>query len=269
VGGGSANDMAPPRDFHRRWPTLQPPLRPPVSVAAQIAQALGSVDDPILLLGVTPELAGINRAIVAVDWNPRMIALAWPGDTADRHALLGDWKAMPLADASVGGAMGDGALTMLDWPGDAERVLAELHRVVRPGGRVAIRCFATPVGHPDVAAICAEALSGARAFHAFKLRFNMAVARERDGIAVASATLFARFCDQFPDRARLAAASGWSPETIAEIDAYRDSGYIHCYPSRDELTDLVSAHWPGRFAFAETGGYPVADHCPLLLLDRP
>ncbi len=197
-----------------------------------------------------------------------MMALAWPGDTATRRALLGDWKAMPLADASAGGAMGDGALTMLAWPGDAVKLLAQLHRIVRPGGPIVLRCFATPDDHPDVAAVCAEAVSGMRSFHAFKLRFNMAVARESADIAVPSETLFDRFQTIFPDRSILAAASGWSLDVIAEIDAYRGSSYIHCYPSRVELADLLTAHWPGSHAFHETGGYPLADHCPLLLLVR-
>lgn len=260
---------APPRDFQHRWPTLQAPLRPPASVATQIADALGTSPDPVLLLGVTPELAALDRHIVALDWNPAMIALAWPGDSASRTAILGDWKAMPLADASVGGAMGDGAITMLGWPHEAAQLLGELARVVRPGGRIALRCFATPEGHPDVAAICAEAMSGARSFHAFKLRFNMAVARESDDRTVTSETLYNRFVERFPDREALAAASGWALDTITEIDAYHGSSYIHCYPSRHELGDLLAAHWPGRFAFAETAGYPIADHCPLLLLDRP
>jgi SAM-dependent methyltransferase len=259
---------APPRDFQHRWPTLQAPLRPPASVAAQIAEALTPCADPVLLLGVTPELAAIDRHIIALDWNPAMIALAWPGDSATRVARLGDWKAMPLADASVGAAMGDGAITMLGWPHEVAQLLGELARVVRSGGRVALRCFATPEDHPDVAAICAEAMSGARSFHAFKLRFNMAVARESDDRTVTSETLYNRFIERFPDRTALASASGWTLDAIAEIDAYHGSSYIHCYPSRTELADLLTAHWPGSFAFAETSGYPIADHCPLLLLDR-
>ena len=258
-----------PRDFHHRWPTLKPPLRPPPSVAIQIAALLADCADPILLLGVTPELAAIARQIVAMDWNAEMIALAWPGDSASRRAICADWKAMPLDAASVGGAMGDGVITMLDWPNEQPLLLAELWRVVRPGGRIALRCFATPEDHPPVETIAAEAMRGALTFHAFKQRFNMAVAREGDTIIVSSARLYERFEQLFPDRAALAAASGWSLDTIAEIDAYQGSTYIHCYPSRAELTALLDHWWPAPHRFIETSGYPIADHCPLLLLDRP
>lgn len=265
--GKGANSL--PRDFHRRWPTLKPPLRPPASVALHIADLLAPCSDPLLLLGVTPELADIGRAIVAMDWNAEMIALAWPGDTPTRHALLADWKAMPLADASVGGAMGDGVVSMLGWPHEQPALLAELWRVVRPGGRIVLRCFATPEHHPPAEAVLAEAMQGRLGFHAFKQRFNMAVAREGADITVASARLHERFEALVPDRAMLSAATGWSLDEIAEIDAYRGSGYVHCYPGRAELTALLDRHWPAPSCFVETSGYPLADHCPLLVLERP
>ncbi len=258
-----------PRDFHRRWPTLKPPLRPHESVARQIADQLADCADPLLLLGVTPELAAIDRPITALDWNKEMIALAWPGDGPARHALLADWKAMPLASASMGGAMGDGAFSMLGWPLEQPVVLAELWRVVRPGGRIVLRCFTTPEDHPLAEDIIAAAMRGALPFHAFKQLFNMAVAREGGGITVASAQLHQRFEELCPDRAQLSAASGWSVDTIAEIDAYAGSGYVHCYPTRGELRTLLDSYWPAPFRFVETSGYPIADHCPLLVLERP
>ena len=258
-----------PRDFHRRWPTLKPPLRPHESVARQIATLLADCADPLLLLGVTPELAAIDRQIIALDWNAEMIALAWPGDTLTRQAQLADWKVMPLASASVGGAMGDGALSMLCWPLEQPVVLTELWRVVRPGGRIVLRCFATPQDHPPTEAIAAEAMRGTLAFHSFKQRFNMAVAREGDDITVSSARLHQRFEQLFPDRTALSAASGWSLDTIAEIDAYAGSGYVHCYPSKIELSAMLDSSWPAPFGFIETSGYPGADLCPLLLLERP
>ena len=235
----------------------------------QIANLLADCGDPLLLLGVTPEFAAIARQIVAMDWNADMIALAWPGDSATRRAICADWKSMPLDSASVGGAMGDGVITMLRWPDEQPLLLAELWRVVRPGGRIALRCFATPEDHPSAETIATEAMRGTLIFHAFKQRFNMAVAREGDTITVTSAHLYDRFQQLFPDRAMLAAASGWSLDTIAEIDAYEGSAYIHCYPSRAELTALLDHWWPAPHRFIETTGYPQADHCPLLVLDRP
>ena len=258
-----------PRDFHRRWPTLKPPLRPHPSVATQIADLLADTADPLLLLGVTPELAAIDRAITAMDWSAEMIAQVWPGNMAQKRALLADWKAMPLPHASFGGTMGDGVLSMLGWPDEQASLLAELWRVVQPGGRIVLRCFATPHDHPQTEEVVAEAMTGTLPFHAFKLRFNMAVAREGDGITVSSAGLFERFEALLPDRPTLSAATGWTLDTIAEIDAYRGSGYVHCYPTRAELTAMAESWWPAPVRFIETMSYPLADHCPLLLLERP
>lgn len=268
MSGPQSRPGAAPKDFHRRWPTLQPPLRPAPSVAASIATLLRDCADPLLLLGVTPELATMDRTMIALDWNPDMIALAWPGDNARRVARLADWKAMPLADASMGGALGDGPVTMLRWPQDVVAVLAELARVVRPGGRVVLRCFATPETPESLEAVCAEAVRGGLSFHAFKLRFNMACARAGGTVTIASATLYETFAAHFPDRRRLGAQAGWSLDTMAEMDAYAGSAYLHCYPKRSELAGLIGDHWPGVHSVVETFGYPAAELCPLLVLDR-
>lgn len=261
------------RDFQLRWPTLKLPLRPDASVAAMVeAQLPPPGAGMTLLLGVTPELAKLDRTIIAVDWSEEMVSTAWPGDTDRRQVVIGDWKAMPLADAAMAAAMSDGAFTMLDWPAQAPIFLQQLARVLRPGGRAAIRCFASPEPVPDVAAVRRLALSGGIGFHLFKLMFNMAVAREGsrgpDSLTVSSATLFERFEATFPDRQVLSLASGWPLETIAEIDAYRQSRYIHCYPARRELAEMAACYWPGSSHFVETTGYPGAELCPILVLER-
>ena len=253
------------RDFHRRWRTLQPPLRPHTDVVASVEALLPADPRPVLLLGVTPELAAIGRRMLALDWSERMRALAWPGDDERRRALLADWKALPIAREAACAAIGDGSLTMLRYPLETGRVLDQLAAVLA-GGRAIIRCFATPEPAESIEAVRAAALAGGLGFHAFKLRFNMAVAREDGGVNVTSDRLFERFEALFPDRAALSRASGWSPATIAEMDAYRGSPYVHSYPSRSELLAVASA--PGRgIRFAPSGGYPLAERCPLMVID--
>ncbi|HEY0445934.1 MAG TPA: class I SAM-dependent methyltransferase [Allosphingosinicella sp.] len=221
-------------------------------------------DSPVLLLGVTPELAAVPGHVIAVDWSARMIAAAWPGDSGRRKAVLGDWRRLPLERGSVGAAIGDGCFTMLRYPDEQPLLLEQLRHAVRPGGSAIIRCFATPEPGETVDEVRADAFAGGLGFHEFKLRFNMAVALEKSDGNICSQALFERFQAVFPDRAALSAATGWSLAEIAEVDAYKGSRHRHCYPSRRQLVELA----PGA-RFVETGGYPLAERCPLLVVEFP
>lgn len=272
--GAMPSDLADDlRDFHRRWTTIRPPLRPDAGVAAAVAALLDEVgaragSHPTLLLGVTPELAAVPPHLVAIDWSRAMVDAAWTGNAPHRHVVIGDWKRLPLADASVAAAIGDGVLSMLSLPTEQPLLFAQLRRVVRPGGRIVLRCFATPDRCEDVAAVRNAAFAGGLDFHAFKQRFNMAVSVADRLPNISSAHLFDRFEAIFPDRDALAQASGWSRATIAEIDAYRGSRYVHCYPSRSAVSALVP-DWARGVRFVETKGYPLAERCPLLVIDLP
>jgi SAM-dependent methyltransferase len=257
------------RDFHRRWVTLRPPLRPHPNVAAAIAALLPEHDSeaPVLLLGVTPELAAVPSHTIAVDWSANMIAIAWPGDTAHSQAVLGDWRKLPLGNASVAAAIGDGCFTMLRYPDEQPLLLEQLRLAVRPGGRAIIRCFVTPEPCESLAEVREAVLAGGVSFHEFKLRFNMAVALEIEHANVRSEQLFDHFQALFPDRASLARSAGWEPAALVEMEAYKGSPYIHCYPSRRQLMERMPAWVSPRFV--ETEGYPLADRCPLLVVDLP
>ena len=52
------------------------------------------------------------------------------------------------------------------------------------------------------------------------------------------------------------------------MDAYEGSGYIHCYPSRRRMMDLLP-DWAAGARFVETEGYPLAERCPLFVVDFP
>lgn len=260
---------SPQKDFHRRWPTLKQPLRAPEDSAAFLAPLFADCADPILLLGVTPELAALPRAILAMDWSEAMVAAAWRGDDDAHQVIVADWKAMPLPEAAVGGAMGDGALTMLAWPHDHRHVLAELWRVVRPGGRIAIRCFVTPEQPETIDDLQDLSAAGALTFHEWRMRFNMAAARHDGNVMITSARLYELYDAAWPERHDYIDAIGWPGEAIAEIDAYRGSAYIHSYPKITELDALLHECWPGTWRYQPTTGYPGAEFCPLLVLERP
>ncbi len=252
------------RDFHRRWSLIAVPLRPPPPVAAAMAALV--VDRPglALQLGVTPEIAAVPTRSIAVDWDEQMVRLAWLGGPG-RAAVVADWRALPLGPASIAMVIGDASLTMLRWPADA--LWAELARVLAPGSRIVLRCFAGPEPAESPASLRSEALAGqAGSFAAFKLRLNMALfaQHERAG-AITSQQLFDGFTKCFPDRGELLRATGWTEAEVAQIDRYAGSVSLHAYPVRSRI--LAALPWPGRFV--EVGGYELAGLCPLLVIDLP
>lgn len=91
----------------------------------------------VVLREIARRTAGDNR-IIDIDINPYLLreaaALAGREGLAERIEFQeGSAEALPLADNSVDVAL---AITVLE-EGDADRMLAELVRVTRPGGRIA------------------------------------------------------------------------------------------------------------------------------------
>lgn len=257
-------DDATLRDFDLRWARMGAPQRPPPVVADALRALLADGDGLTLQLGVTPEIALVPRRSVAVDWNARMVGIAWPGGASHR-AVLGDWKALPIGDASVDAVIGDGSLTMLRWPDEYHLVFARLAAVLRPGGRVALRCFANSEAGERFDALRRDTLAGAiGSFDAFRLRFNMAVAAELGDPNPTSDAIHRAFESHYPDRDALAEAAGWPCASIDLIDSYAGSAFIHSYPARSALCAIA-----GTARIMEVGGYEGAEHCPLLIIDKP
>lgn len=253
--------------FHARWSRLRPPLRADADVVAEVTRQIDGHAGHVLLLGVTPELSGLGRTMTAVDWSPQMIAHIWRGDDEDRRALLADWRALPLLPQPCTAAIGDGSLATLRWPDDYTAVFARLRHALAPGARIAIRGYLTPDVPETLAQVRDATLAGAAGnFHALKWRVAMAVAGAGGDPNVAVADILGAFNHAFPDRARLAHASGWPLTTIDEIDAYRDSPAVYSFVTRDQMRAAAPA-WLTDLRFVPAGSYPLADRCPLIVAD--
>ena len=253
--------------FHQRWARLQPPLRPHADVCTAVRTLLRGHDTSVLLLGATPELAGIPARTIAVDRSALSLDLIWPGNTPARGALRGNWLALPCGAGAFTAVIGDGSLSCLEYPVEYARVLYELARAVQPGGRIVLRVYLRPDRSQSTAEIYADAMSGAaRSPHALKWMVAHAACAERHSANLPVAAILDLYDRAFPDRQALSAATGWCLDEVEHVDAYAGAGDVYSFPTSGELLDVVArAGLRGRLQ--PVGSYPLSERCPLLVID--
>lgn len=255
------------QSYHEKWSRIGPPLRPDQAVVAAFRGALGPHVAKALLLGVTPELADIAPDVTAVDRSQPMIDYIWPGDTPHRRARRGDWFSLDAAASTFDAAIGDGVLNFPRYPEGTGALLAEIRRVLRPGGRFVCRLFASPEQAEPLDRIQDDARRGAIGnFHALKWRVAMAVVRASGDPNIPVRTIRDTFMRIFPDRDALARDAGWSRMDIDTIDVYEGSAEVYAFPTRRQFLGAA----PGGFVegrFIEAGSYPLAERCPLLVFE--
>lgn len=253
----------------RQWARIGSPLRPApedIAICEHAARDWAERNGRaprVLLLGVTPEIATMRwpagTSLVAVDRSEAMIGAVFPAGAG--QAIAGEWLALPCGDASIDWAIGDGCASTLAFPTEYHRFAAELGRVLAPGGELVLRLFALPDA-PESLADVARDLAAKRiaSFHALKWRIAMAIQPADRNVRVVE--IWRAFEQLVPDRGALA----WSDETIATIDAYRESDVAYSFPTLDEARAALAG-------FVETArhvpGYELGDRCPTLVLQRP
>lgn len=249
------------------WKHLPPPLRPARTVVELVERHIEDRDAPAFLMGVTPELSAVTTDLTAMDYTPQMIRHIWPGDTAHRRALLGNWLDTKLPNASFRYGVGDGSFNMLDYPGDFDALWCELTRILRRRGRILCRVYLTPDRPGTMAQLRKAVMKGEIAgFPAFKWRLEMIMARESGNPNVVKDDLYRMFIAQFPDRDELVRRTGWRREEIDTIDYYKGSAKAANFPTRAQL----QATMPRSFAavrFVPTTGYELCECCPMLVID--
>ncbi len=255
--------------YYRSWNLVGPPLRPTPSDLRAFKRVLQPEGEHVVLLGVTSELNQLGASMIATELSAGVIAARWPGDTPTRRAIRADWTALPIADSSAGCVVGDGSLSCVASQAERLKVLSEMARVLRPGGRAAVRLFAGTDEPEPLDMIHEDAMAGAvGSFHALKWRIAMAhVSRDSDR-RIPVARIREAFDALFPDRAQLSAAAGWHPQVIDTIDAYAGSEVVYSFPSRAMMREEAARHFEA-VGFVETGYYPLGERCPLLVLGEP
>jgi SAM-dependent methyltransferase len=249
------------------WSRIEPPLRPDDVVTRAFQDLAGGRAARVLLLGVTSELANAFDNVQAIDKNPMMLAKVWPGDTALKRAVQGNWLEMPIAQQPFDAVIGDGCLSNLDYPHAVREVLLRVHANLKPGGRFVCRLFERPDAPWSRETLLATA-SGPAAinFHAFKWQVAMHLAGTTQPTVPVPAIL-ELFNELFPDRAALAARTGWPRDVIDLIDVYRESEVRFTFMNRREMLAVL----PPLIAdqrFDACGSYDLAECCPMLSFRR-
>lgn len=254
--------------FHSLWAQYTPPLRPNREVADAVRTAIAGHDENVLLLGVTPELADAGRQVTALDNNEMMIAAVWPGGSAHRRAVKGDWLAMPFPASTFSAAIGDGSLSAFAWPDGHRQIFAQLARVLQPGGRLVVRLFKQPERGEPLATVMASAWAGEiQNFHAFKWRLAMALVAASGGPNLPVQAILTTFEREFPDRRKLAESTGWPMAQIDTIDVYRGSREVYSFMTLEQIRQTMPSNFTNP-RLQNVGSYELAERCPLLITER-
>ena len=127
--------------YHRAWSQLGPPLRPPPDVVIAVREQIKDKRGRALLLGVTPELADMTPQLIAVDRNFSMVANVWPGNTASRYAIVGDWRRPSFKSRAFAICIADGSLSFLTFTDETQTLFQEQNRIIYKGGRLVLRQY--------------------------------------------------------------------------------------------------------------------------------
>jgi hypothetical protein len=279
---GPQTRPAPPKlghwqDVAQKWELFGPPLRPGLADTAIYQQFVDAchVVRPVqeaLILGVTPELCLLDwpthTRVRGIDRNQAMIDHVWPGDMA--LAQLGTWTETGLASASIDLVLTDGG-TLFFAPGGSMRdLVAELARIVVPGGRVAVRIFAPSENGETPDAVIDALLCGTIAnMNELKIRLACALTDSVDA-GIAPDTVLAFLDSRVPDRDAVFGPLGWNPDEVAMIDHFRGLPGPYHYAGVDRVRGAFcdGQAAPFRWLGAVSADQPIGDQCPHLRFER-
>lgn len=255
------------QNYPANWAKLVPPLRPDAQIIAKVKELTGEIAGPVLLLGVTPELAQAYEHVQGIDKSKAMIERTWPGDTATRKVRHADWLDLIEPKAHFAAAVGDGSLNAVGSLRETKLLLERVIDLLASGGRFACRLYERPVqaftkDHLLELGSAAATLN----FHAFKWQLAMHLADEV-GASMPVVLIRERFNELFPDRDRLARDTGWPRQIIDMIDIYRGSPTLYVFPSREEFLSVLPAGISAA-RFEPSGRYDMAECCPMLAFSK-
>ena len=254
-------------EFHQRVKVLGLPQVPDAGIVGGYAGLIAGRDARVLLLGITRALAGLGEHLTAIDFSETQIETLWPGDTASRRAVLGDWRELEPPSERFTAAIGDGCLSALEWPGDYCNVLERVADALEPGGILAVRCYVAPDAREPLEQVADDVLSGReRDWNAARWRVAMAAA-DADG-NIAARDLAAAWRGLFEPLPDLVQRTGWNLEAMEMVlRSFERATLRYSFVTRAAVLDAL----PRTLAnarFVPSGSYPLAEGCPFLVAER-
>lgn len=257
-----------------QWQHVGPPLRPTAQDIALLERLVrdwsagrGGTGPQAVLLGVTPEIAAmhwpVGTRLLAVDRCQAMIADVWQAPAlAHAEVQCGDWLDLPLPDRSQDLAVGDGCFTLLPYPDGYSALFGSLRRVLRGDGLLVMRFFVRPPQAESSGQVFDDLLAGRIGnFHVFKWRLAMALhASSEAGVRLAD--IWDTWHNADIDPAELASRLGWTRDSIATIDVYRDVHTCYTFPTLDEVRAVAADSFHEQDC--QVGDYELAERCPTL-----
>jgi len=252
----------------------QPPLRPcaaDVAILEKIVSAAGGEKKKVLLLGVTPEIAGMSwpdgTSLVAIEKSQPMIDLVWPGDVPDRRqVILGNWFEAKFPPETCDFVVGDGFTTGLAYPLQYRALAKSVAGWLKLDGRFVARLFTRTMKQETRAAILADLKAGRiPRFDILKWRLGMALQKDaREGVAVGD--IYRAWKEIEHDWPSLPEDAGWPRTTVNTIQLYAGRTNRYAFPNQTEI----------NAAFAETlepvstfiPEYDFGECCPTLIYRR-
>lgn len=256
---------------------LPAPIRPaPEDTAfweARLGALCGQCEQlQALLLGVTASLATLRwpvpTRLVALDWSSGMIRRAWPaaGLPEFAAAVRGDWRQMPLADASRDLVIGDGCYAALASFADCEALNAEVWRVLHPGALYCLRCYLRPERPEPLEQLFEELRAGRISeFEIFVWRLAMAL-HGPARIGVRTDEVWRAWHAHVPDTQALLARLGWSERAYANIAQWREASVEMPLPTLTEVKTMLAPSF--EILECSFGSYEMGDRCARLVMRR-
>jgi SAM-dependent methyltransferase len=252
--------------------TPQRPHRDDTAVVERVAAELARDRAPltVVMLGVTPETAACNwpagTRLRAFDGSPEMLRQVWPAGRTPpgARAELGDWSMLPLDDNKADLVTADNSLCVVYWPEPVSRVLAEVRRVLRPGGRFVVRQPMLPERPETLDEILAD-LNAGRIGSPGALRARMWAILQRPGWqGMKSQELRDLWWRLFPDPKAIAQRFGWSPESFAMQRKIAETRRTICVTPA-QLHEIIDPYF--RLVEQVVGNYELAERFPNFVLE--